>query len=155
MTTMVERMLELADQLITDRPRSAAFRRRAVSTAYYAVFHQISKICSEEIASEHEPSSTQYVRVYRSLDHAAIKAVLNEQSLKKSDRIRRIGESFALLQSERNRADYWPPVSSEFPVRRVRELIATAREAVAELNSLGPTDRQTLVVHLLVKDKAR
>lgn len=155
MATMVERMLELSEKLIDDRPRSAAFRRRAVSTSYYALFHQICKICADEIASDHPRSSEEYVRVYRFLDHGLVKAFFQNSRLNENERIRKIGESFVQLQNSRIRVDYWPPIKSEFPVAEVRDLIAAARGAVIELGSLAAPDRQALVVHLLVKEKSR
>jgi hypothetical protein len=41
--TMVSRLLDAAELLLAHGGRSGAFRRRAVSTAYYAVFHSLAK----------------------------------------------------------------------------------------------------------------
>ena len=48
--TMVERLLWLADQLSRQSAelKSPVVERRAVSTAYYAVFHALASLCTED-----------------------------------------------------------------------------------------------------------
>ncbi len=155
MATMVERWLELADLLLEDYPGSWAMRRRAVSSAYYAVFHKIALLCADEIATDHERDSPEYQIIYRSLEHAAIRGALTKGPLAENQRLRKIGESFALLQDERVKADYMPPVTNVVERSKARELLAEAKLVVSELEALEPVLRQSLVVRLLIKDPKR
>jgi uncharacterized protein (UPF0332 family) len=47
--TMVERLLALAEELADKSGKSLTLKRRAVSTAYYAVFHTLAKLCADEL----------------------------------------------------------------------------------------------------------
>lgn len=155
MATMVQRWLELAHELLEERPSSSGLRRRAVSTAYYAVFHTIARICADEIATDHDRSSAEYTMVYRSLEHAGIRNALTNGPLAENARLRRIGEAFKLLQEERLKADYMPPIRGVIEFSKARELLAEAEFVVEELEALSPATRQTLVVRLLIKDPKR
>lgn len=155
MATMVTRWLELARKLLDEQPRSAGLRRRAVSTAYYAVFHTIARVCADEIAADHDRSSDEYTMVYRSLEHAGVRKALTEGPLAKDARLRRIGEAFVLLQEERLKADYMPPVAGVIELSKALELLAEAEFVVEDLEALPPETRQTLVIRLLIKDPKR
>lgn len=155
MATMIDRWLELAEVLVKTHPRSSAMRRRAVSSAYYALFHAITKICADEIAGELERASPEYELVYRSLSHEAVRRVFKEGPLAANKRLSGIGESFAQLQTERIKADYMPPILDVIAPSKAEELVAEARRALAELETLSDRDRQVLVVRLLIKDAKR
>jgi uncharacterized protein (UPF0332 family) len=45
--TTVERLLALAAELAETSGKSLTLKRRAVSTAYYAVFHALAKLCAD------------------------------------------------------------------------------------------------------------
>ena len=47
--TMVERLLALAEELAEKSGRGLTLKRRAVSTAYYAVFHALAGLCADEL----------------------------------------------------------------------------------------------------------
>jgi hypothetical protein len=156
MATMVSRLLELAEQLIDDGRRSSALRRRAISTAYYAVFHQIAKLCAETLLSGTEQSSDEYARIYRALDHGPLKSSWQNQNspLRKVDTLKKIGDLIVPLQSERIRADYLPPLPHPFTSREAKEVVQQARRAVDALNELTPDERRMLAIGLLF-NKAR
>ena len=93
-----------------DPPPTQADLRRAISTAYYAVFHALAASNAELIAGQPQSSISAYAweRVYRRLDHGRaqnnLRAALNLLSP--------VGEYFARafieLQSLRMEADYNP-----------------------------------------------
>jgi uncharacterized protein (UPF0332 family) len=155
MATMVSRLLDAADLLIQEGSNSFAFRRRAVSTAYYAAFHALAKHCADELLQPIDRTSDEYSRVYRALEHGALKAAFSVQDspLKKRENLRRIGDSFNRLQSERHRADYLPPIGNVFSRGRAKKLVDQAREAVMEIESLSGHDRRTLATLLLFKSR--
>ena len=155
MSTMVERLLESAEGLLSSSPRGTAARRRAVSTAYYAVFHALSKLCADQVLPDTPRSGSSYARVYRSLDHKPIKEAFSVQgsALRTNPALRRIGESFVNLQKERLLADYMPPVRDLFSLTRGSELVAEARATCAFIEALEAADRRIVAVHLLFKHR--
>ena len=100
--TMVERLLALANELAEKSPGSLTLKRRAVSTAYYAVFHALAELCTGELLGVRtDKRSEDYVRVYRSLEHGALKNAFRAAPLNRSDALRKIGDRVVRLQSER------------------------------------------------------
>jgi len=151
MPTMVARLLDLADGLLQSGPRSSAARRRAVSTAYYAVFHALAKVCADGLVPAAGRNSDEYARVYRSLDHGTLKSAFRTAPLADRDVFRNLGDLIVRLQSERHRADYSPPVANVFSSEQTEKLIAQARQVISGIEALETADRRTLAVCLLFK----
>jgi uncharacterized protein (UPF0332 family) len=149
--TMVSRLLDAADLLIENGRLSGAFRRRAVSTAYYAVFHALAKTCANTLLSRKDIED--YTRVYRALDHGPLKNAFKEAPLRDQPNLREIGDLVILLQSKRHDADYLPPTDGIFSRATAKELVEQAREAVAKIEALDPKDRRKLAASLLFKKR--
>jgi uncharacterized protein (UPF0332 family) len=147
--SMVSLLLEAADTLLKERPRSSAFKRRAVSTAYYAVFHALAKLCAENLLHSVDRTSDEYSRVYRALEHGSLKTAFGREPLRDHVVLRKIGDLVVALQSERYRADYLPPVKNVFSQQEIRKLTDQARLAVSEIEALNSQDRCTLATCLL------
>jgi uncharacterized protein (UPF0332 family) len=154
--TMVGRLLDLADQLVQEgiAMRSPALRRRAVSTAYYAVFHSLAKSCASTLLPSSDKDSEVYERVYRALDHGPLKAAFTTKDgpVKHRESLRRIGNLVVRLQSERHRADYLPPKRGMFRANAM-DLIDQARLAVSEIERLSDDDRIAMATLLLFKSR--
>src|SRR5215210_5287049 len=143
--TMVSRLLDAAENLINEGPRSSAFRRRAVSTAYYAVFHALAKVCTHNLLSSKDRQSDEYSRVYRALEHKTLREAFAARGpLKDRDHLRSIGNLVIALQRERQRADYLPPVQNVFSRNQARQLVDQARKAIEQIENLNVDDRRTL-----------
>jgi len=156
MPTMVARFLELADQLASEGVRSPALRRRAVSTAYYAVFHALAKSCASILLPSVDRNSNAYQRVYRALDHGPLRAAFATTGpLKDREPLQKIGELVVQLQSERHRADYMPPGKGLFSRNQAWTLVGKARRAVIEIERLSSEDRIALATWLLFKSRAQ
>jgi len=155
--TMVTRLLDLADQLAREGARSSALRRRAVSTAYYAVFHALAKSSAGTLLSSAERNSDVYQRVYRALDHGSLRTAFTagQSPLKHRERLQKIGELVVQLQSERYHADYMPPIKGLFSRAKVEALVSQARQAVVEIENLGDNDRVALATSLLFKSRSQ
>ncbi len=149
--SMVALLLEAADTLLKERPRSSAFKRRAVSTAYYAVFHALAKLCAENLLHSVDRTSDEYSRIYRALEHGSLKTAFGKEPLRDHVALRKIGDLVVALQSERYRADYLPPVKNVFSQRETKKLIDQARLAVAEIEALNLPDCRTLATCLLFR----
>ena len=126
-------------------PPSQADLRRAISTAYYAVFHTLSASNAELIAGPPQSNVSAYAweRVYRRLDHGRaqnnLRAVLNLLSP--------TGEYFARtfidLQGLRKEADYDPNFSISYS--DAVNIIAQAETAIINFAQLTQEERRLLV----------
>lgn len=148
---LVSRLLDAAEQL-GKTAHSSAFKRRAVSTAYYAVFHALAKSCADVLMPIAKPAS-EYERVYRAPAHATVKDILGGARLREHPVLGPIGALVAVLHSERERADYLPPMLGLFSSRETRRLVRQARSAVTKIEALDEGDRRTLATELLFKKR--
>jgi hypothetical protein len=122
------------------RPKQASLRR-AMSSAYYAVFHALAKTCADELIGVTRANTDVWVRVYRALDHREAKKALSSPTvLNLHAGVATFGLSFVALQDQRLAADYDP---RPFPHGRQETLayVNQARTAVAALNA-APSDRK-------------
>ncbi|MBI5013131.1 MAG: HEPN domain-containing protein [Methylocystis sp.] len=154
--TMVERLLWLADELSrrSREVKSAAVERRAVSTAYYAVFHAITALCASELVGSGAASkkTPEFERVYRALDHKSLKSAFSASPLNNNQFFKAIGDRIVELQSERIRSDYLPG-GRLYKKSECDRLVRSARSIVEALKNLSPQDRRTLAVYLIFKNR--
>ena len=151
--TMIERLMALAEELAEKSDRSPTLRRRAVSTAYYAVFHALAELCANELlGSETGKRSTEHVRVYRSLEHGTLKTAFAAPPLNGLATLQKIGNRVVRLQSERIRSDYLPQ-QSLYTIDQSVDLVRSARTAILSLATLSLGERRTLAVSLLFKNR--
>jgi uncharacterized protein (UPF0332 family) len=149
---MVHSLLRIADDTARNGAQNATFKRRAVSTAYYAVFHAVAEMCAREILGGSRADSFEFERVYRSLEHGSLKSVFNNPPLNSNSQFKAIGTLIAQLQSERHRADYLP-MRRLYTAKTCAQHLASARLAIALLEALGKEDRKTLAITLLFKNR--
>jgi hypothetical protein len=150
--TMVERLLALAAELAETSGKSLTLKRRAVSTAYYAVFHALAKLCADELlGGAIDLRSEEYVRVYRSLEHGTLKTAFKAAPLNRGA-LQKIGSSVVELQSERIRSDYLPP-QQLYSKDQCRDLVESAKSTVRSIAALSHGDRRSLAVSLLFKNR--
>ena len=151
--TMIERLLVLAEKLAEEGARSLTLKRRAISTAYYAVFHSLAELCATEILGDRSDVDEQsFVRVYRALDHGTLKTAFISDPLKTNPAIQKIGNRVVELQSERIRSDYLPS-KRLYNADECRAFVRSARWTVDAITALHPKDRKTLAVFLLFKNR--
>lgn len=129
------------------RPRKESLAR-AISTAYYALFHALAEFCGRELVGAWSPWAS-FRLIYRSLDHGPARKVFEtfRMSADVSDDMKRIGESFRLLQKLRHEADYDP--GFRMTRRETEDLIEQAHEAIETLGRLGAEERKLLAVRLI------
>jgi hypothetical protein len=132
------------------RPRQADLQR-AVSTAYYALFHVMADdAASLLVGSGAGRPNKAWSQAYRSLDHGAARSAC--QSVAKLNfppSITGLADIFVALQQERHLADYDP----DYTVRRaeVETSIERAERAIAFLQSTPKKDRIAFAVLLHFK----
>ncbi|AYO85689.1 hypothetical protein [Methylobacterium brachiatum] len=149
---LVYDLLDVAESLARQSGRMnlrKAAMRRAVSSAYYAVFHAFCFVCASVIVGWKR--SAELESVYRMLDHGQIrKRLTSPEAAQIAPDVARIGATFTVLQERRHLANYSSPA---LPVSRNETLaiLARAREAVEALESLGDDQRRKLAVLLITK----
>jgi len=151
-----EDLLEQADKLIrTDRRRpKQANLRRAVSSAYYALFHFLIEEATLLVVGTPHSSKPLRQLVGRSFTHAAMKEASVEMG-KSTPRdllkpfwilypvtscaeLQRIASSFIDLQQERHRADY--NLSQPFTQKEAELLVKRARSALTDWEQFRRTN---------------
>ena len=136
------------------RPRQADLRR-AVSAAYYALFHALAHCGADMLAgsSSVRRSQTGWQRIYRSLEHGQTRRRLNNQSGMRgfSRAIQDFGQFFVDLQVQRHRADYDPAAS--FDRTTVLQLVAEAEQHIIGLENAAPADRRDFAIYVLFRDR--
>jgi len=151
---MHDDLLDLATDLAhreqTGRPRQASLRR-AISTAYYALFHDLAYLCADELVGWRE-SWDVFAPIYRTLDHGRAKDVFKRISGRYGGNIAIIGSVFILLQERRHTADY-DPTSFPFGRSETIELIEQARQAMARMKMLSDDERLLIATQLIARTR--
>ncbi|BCM83402.1 hypothetical protein [Methylobacterium indicum] len=150
---LVYDLLDIAEALAEQRGRRNLERtamRRAVSSAYYAVFHGLCFVCTRSLGLwRRDVSVTE--PIYRLLDHGQVKRRLSgREAAELGSVIAGIGTAFVDLQERRHLADYSPP-SLEVSRDVTRTVVARARKTVADLESLDDDQCRRLAVLLITK----
>lgn len=135
------------------KPRQADLRR-AVSTAYYAVFHELARTCAYALVGKtksRRPNKA-WVEVYRGLEHGSVKnACKGAQNVAFPQEIKDFADAFEQLQAARHRADYDPMIR----VSKVEALsfIALAADCIQAIASVGAIDKVAFATWVLITSK--
>jgi hypothetical protein len=162
-------MPRLADDLLAEaaaclgrvprrgRPKQVVLRR-AVSTAYYALFHAICAMAADNLVGRDRGKRPHraWVQTYRSLNHGEAERRFNRLVEAQTGRSlhgfpQQAGDvaiAFTTLQEERHRADYDPEAA--FTWREAFDLWLRSRQAMAALAELRNPDAKALAVWLLL-----
>jgi len=147
-------------ELDRGRPRQASLRR-AVSTAYYAVFQALCETCASELVGRRKSWQT-FTPIFRALDHNRLAQGLKHRSLVAIPALERLADAFDRLQAAREWADYNPEPRPDFdeirnpkPFARheARLLIELAEDAVKTIDLLDGETRLNLAARLLAKTR--
>ncbi len=152
---MIDDLLALADDLAqrdSGRPKQASLRR-AVATAYYAVFHALAKMCADQLIGFSKPWEV-YTPIYRSIDHGGDRKVLREarKDPASGPTVAAIGVIFSGLYDKRIEADYVPE-PFKYSRREVKDLIQEARDAITSIDTLSPETKLRLAVQFVTKSR--
>ena len=128
---------------------SEADMRRAISTAYYAVFHTLAASNAELIAGQPLSGVSAYAwdRVYRRLDHGRARNNLRTILDQLSQPGRHFAETFIDLQDRRQEADYDP--NATIVRSRTLNIIARADAAIRNFRHLPEEERRLLAAQSL------
>ena len=134
----------------SDAATRAAQLNKAISVAYYAMFHALAQNNSDRLVgdSQADRDTDAWLRTYRALEHRTAYRQLNESRLSNfSDRVKEFGNAFRALQDHRHTADYDP--RSQFPAAVTLSLIAEADSAIRDLLTTTIAERRDLAAHVL------
>src|SRR5437879_6207016 len=144
----MEGFLTTARRLAKARPSNPrqADLRRAVSTAYYALFHAIARNNADLLVGvgPKRPNKA-WRRLYRSIDHGPAKKRCGEVAgLKFPPGIVRCANTFVALQEARHLADYDPTYSIN--QREAQTLVGQAGQAIKGRRGARRMDRRASAV---------
>jgi len=133
-------------QLEKGKPRQTSLRR-AISSAYYALFHALAALCANQLVGFSRPWDV-YAPIYRTLDHGRAKDILKRISGQRGPQIAAIGQTFILLQERRHTADYDP---APFPFGRAEtlDLIEQVKQAISQIEKLADGEKLFVATQLI------
>jgi hypothetical protein len=124
--------------------------RRALSAAYYSVFHAISESNANCVVGERtDRNSETWLHCYRALEHKQIRSLARRQDLPEDlKELRGFIDNAEELQEFRHSADYDPT----YRISRTDALAAVemAAEAIAILDAVDVASRRALAVQMLL-----
>lgn len=133
------------------RPREANLRR-AVSTAYYALFHCLAACCADMLVGGAGASRSQpaWMQAYRAVQHGTVRNRCERQAMisRFPGEIRDFASQFVRMQKERHRADYAP--DGVFSKRDVLVYITETEDHIRRFNRVPVKDRRAFAVYVLL-----
>ena len=134
------------------RPRQTELCR-AVSAAYYALFHTLALSGANALAGASRASRNQPVwrQAYRALEHGhARNQCLNQSAMSNfPPEVQDFGLLFVRMQSQRHSADYDP--YARFSRANVVHLIDATGEAMSRFENTAAADRRSFAIHVLLR----
>ena len=127
--------------------------RRAVSTAYYAMFHALANSNADCLVGTANTTLNRHVwsRVYRGLEHRDAKRNLQRDQHLFSKRVRVFADTFVQLQAQRHIADYDPDQTFSFSV--ALNWIDRAEEAINDFMSVPIDERKGVAIQSLIRGR--
>ena len=142
---------ELAGVTGETQPRQTNLRR-AVSTAYYALFHCLAENCADmltgTIAANRRESAWQ--QAYRALQHGTLRARCNNTGMMLTfpTEIQKFGEQLLYLQPRRENADYDPSIALDRSAV-IRDIEETELR-IAQFRQAPERDRRAFAAYVLL-----
>ena len=157
-------LLALARQLASPGPPAPndVALRRAVSSAYYAVFHALLGAAAHRFMGPGQESTPGFSLIYRAFDHNHIRRTCEDLqattlrgklqdvlgTTRVSQAMRDFARAFPPLQNARHRADYDPSV--RFVPSDVAVIITEAEAAIDDFHAAPPAEQADILALLLV-----
>lgn len=125
--------------------------RRAISTAYYAMFHALATNNADcIIGTSNDPLSRHaWDCIYRGLEHGIARIQLQQDQHLFSPDTRRFGDTFGRLQEVRQRADY--DHARTFDAIVANTWIDRAEEAIRGFMQASVEERTAVAVQSLIR----
>lgn len=155
-----DHLIEQAERLIAPPPAGPPRQvdvRRAISAAYYAVFHYVLTAVADEFVGKTKRATKRYALVYRSVDHRGLKSLCNEAKQQQlspkyqryvpskglGPNIQAFASALVELQEKRHAADYDPSIRVKTSDAQVA--VATARSAMRRFAKASSSRRKAFL----------
>ena len=136
------------------RPRQVDLRR-ALSTAYYAMFHTLAGMCANVLvgAGAGEEREVAWRQTDRSLEHGYAKGQCDNQLAMNRFpvEVQQFGKHFSQMQVWRNAADYDP--GPEFFRSEVSNLISQTERSMELLTHVSRSSLRAFALHVLLRQR--
>jgi hypothetical protein len=158
-----EHLFEQADRLLTLYPRKPRQTeiRRAISAAYYGLFHFTLARASDEFVGAKYQSAPRYALAYRSISHPGLRSLCVDVAKTTAPEklkpympaagfgrdIRMFAAGLVNPQDKRHAADYDPSIS--FARQDAEAAISTARTAIERFQLASGAERRDFLALLL------
>ena len=144
-------LMETARALM-ERPTQARLRR-AVSTAYYAMFHTLAVTAADLLMGEARGPA--WHRVYRALEHGRARSACQRGRTMGEfpAGIREFARVFVELQEARQRADYALDTQA-YEASDIFAYMTSAEQAIALFEQVDAEARRNFVAHVLFRQRA-
>ena len=151
-------LLRVAYQLALEpgigRPRQANLRR-AISAAYYALFHALANCCADMLAGSTRANRSQraWRQTYRALEHRFAKNQCVNRSImtRFPPEIQGFGEAFVDMQALRHTADYDPDPDDSFTRAGTLQRIEESEQAIHRFENAPANDRRAFAIYVLLR----
>ena len=148
-------LIAMARELVNqDQPRQAHLKR-AMSTAYYAMFHSLCRNCADSLVGPEgspERSRRAWNQAYRAVEHGYAKNQCKDKVMDDfPETIRNFAIHFVRLQELRHEADYDPAIS--FTRQEVLKAIEDTEAMMDNLMNAGVKDRKAFSVWTAMKKR--
>ena len=134
------------------RPRQAELRR-AISAAYYALFHALALCGANALAGSSAANRGRppWQQAYRALEHGHARNQCDDIAVMNGfpAEIREFGRRFVSMQRQRQLADYSP--SETYSRAWVMQLIDETETVIAAFETASSGDRRAFALHVLLR----
>lgn len=160
MSLAPDELLNYADRLAGNASPTQTELRRALSAAYYAVFHFCLTAAADMVVGDALSSTPEYLLVYRSIDHVRLRGLCDQlRGTKPGDIPIKLSGGFGdisqfarvtyNLYELRIKADYDP--GAMYSPSEVRLAVSGARQAVAWFVSSTPEQKRVFLTMLMFR----
>ena len=152
---LIQAARDLVESASPDDPHNSHFRR-AISTAYYALFHCLAESSANLLAGEDPAnrSNRAWRQTYRALNHGAVKNRRNRREFKTEfpQETQDFAKVFVEICDKRNRADYDP--TGSLSKLDAEQAIDDAEDAINDFMSIESGERRNFALYLLLPIRA-
>lgn len=152
---LIQAARDLVESANPDDPHESHFRR-AISTAYYALFHCLAESSANLLAGEDPAnrSNRAWRQTYRALNHGAVQNRRNRREFKTEfpQAIQDFAKVFVEIRDKRNSADYDP--TEPFSKSDAEQAIDDAEDAINDFMSIESGERRNFALYLLLPIRA-
>ena len=141
---LIDSVRDTLEQASHGTPVSREIFHRAVSTAYYAVFHALARNNADNIIGDptNPAMASDWIDAYRRMRHGYAAAQLQQHMFTLDRSGREFSEDFINLKAARETADYNP--SAVFNLALARHWLNRAIAALNNLDAMSPTDKRRI-----------